>query len=53
MKQQSTFKMWQLYETELRHLYWYQNTLWSKGYFYCSIGDVSTKIIEQYIENQG
>lgn len=52
MKQQSTFKMWQLYETELRHLYWYQNTLWSKGYFYCSIGDVSTKIIEQYIENQ-
>ena len=53
MKQQSTFKMGQLYETELHHLYWYQNTLWSKGYFYCSIGDVSTKIIEQYIENQG
>ena len=53
LKQQSTYWMWQKHNLPLRKYYWYQNTLWSKGYFYCSIGDVSSEIIEMYIENQG
>lgn len=53
LKQQSTYWMWQKHGQLLKKYYWYQNTLWSKGYFYCSIGDVSSEIIERYIENQG
>ena len=53
LKQQSTYWMWERYEGDLRKLYWYQNILWSKGYFYCSIGDVSSEIIERYVANQG
>jgi putative transposase len=32
---------------------WKRQILWSDGYFACSIGQVSQKTIEHYIQNQG
>lgn len=35
----------------LKKRYWGQH-LWSVGYFYRSVGDITDKIIKEYIENQ-
>ena len=32
---------------------WKKRIFWSDGYFACSIGEVSSAIIQKYIENQG
>ena len=53
LKQQSTYRIWQLYPTLLRKEYWYKNTFWSAGYFVCSIGEASPDTIRQYILSQG
>ena len=53
LKQESTWQVYRIHRKQLRKYYWYQDTLWSKGYFYCSIGDVFTDIIQKYIRNQG
>ena len=53
LKQKSTHYMWLRYRSFLRRHYWYQDTLWSKGYFYCSVGEVSEETIRRYIQNQG
>ena len=36
---------------ELKKRYWGQH-LWSVGYFCRSVGDITDKIIKEYIENQ-
>ena len=53
LKQYSTYKMWQEHNALLREHFWKRKNLWSDGYFACSIGQVSQKIVEQYIQNQG
>ena len=53
LKQQSTYYAWLNHEQLLKKHYWKERTLWSDGYFVASIGDVSKKTIEHYIENQG
>ena len=53
LKQHSTHQMWQCHKGYLSKQYWKRNVLWSDGYFACSIGQVSQKIIEKYIQNQG
>ena len=53
LKQYSTYQMWQQHRKYLSTYYWKCNILWSDGYFACSIGQVSQKIIEKYIQNQG
>ena len=30
-----------------------EHTFWTDGYFVCSVGNVSEKILKEYIENQG
>lgn len=52
-KQYSTYQMWNRHEMYLSKQYWKRKTLWSDGYFACSIGQVSQEIIEKYIQNQG
>jgi hypothetical protein len=49
LKQESTRKIWLLHPTILRKQYWYQQILWSDGYFVCSIGEASPETIRQYI----
>lgn len=53
LKQYSTYQMWLHHSDILQTVYWKNKTLWSDGYFACSIGQVSQDIIEKYIQNQG
>lgn len=53
LKQYSTYQMWNYHEEYLSKQYWHHKLLWSNGYFACSIGQVSQKVIENYIQNQG
>ncbi|WP_029201484.1 IS200/IS605 family transposase, partial [Oribacterium sp. NK2B42] len=53
LKQCSTYNTWHDHEKWLVNHYWKERTLWSDGYFACSIGQVSQATIEHYIENQG
>ena len=53
LKQTSTYDIWHSHYEYMRQFYWKQHHLWTKGYFVSTIGDVSEKILKQYIENQG
>lgn len=53
LKQRSTYNMWLYHQELLNRNYWKHRILWSDGYFACSIGQVSQKTIEHYIQNQG
>ena len=53
LKQRSAHFAWGKYKNILEKEYWKEHTLWSDGYFACSIGEVSQEIIEKYIEGQG
>ena len=53
LKQESTIFAWKLFESKLRKEFWVERTLWSDGYFCCSIGEASPEKIRKYIEQQG
>ncbi len=49
----STHRIYKLHRTLLKTYYWKENTLFSDGYFACSIGNASPETIRKYIETQG
>ena len=53
VKQETTYYLWQKYNSILSKQYWKKKIFWSDGYFACSIGEVSSATIQKYIENQG
>lgn len=53
LKQRTSYDIWQKYDNELVKYFWKDRTFWSKGYFACSIGNVSKDIIIKYIQEQG
>lgn len=53
LKQQSTIKMWKMYSKELSKHFWKEHTFWADGYFVSTIGEVSSKTLQHYIQNQG
>ena len=53
LKQQCTTEMWRIYKKELLKHYWAENTFFTDGYFVSTIGEVSSKTLRKYIENQG
>jgi len=53
LKQESTFNMWKHHGDYLKLYYWKEHTLWSDGYFCCTIGNVSKTTITKYIRDQG
>lgn len=53
MKRESTWHMWRMFGKRLKREYWAKQVLWSGGYFFCSIGEVSEETICCYIQNQG
>ena len=53
IKQETTYFLWQKYSNILAKHYWKRKIFWSDGYFVCSIGEVSSAIIQKYIEIQG
>ena len=53
LKGYTTFWIWREYPLELSKALWREHTFWTDGYFVCSVGNVSEKILKEYIENQG
>ena len=53
IKQETTYWMWQRYPNILSRYYYKKKGFWSDGYFVCSIGEVSSATIQNYIESQG
>ena len=53
LKQQSTQIIYGRHRNELKKQFWKENTFWTDGYFCSSIGEVSSKTLKRYIENQG
>lgn len=53
VKQQTTYYLWQKYDSFLSKQYWKKKIFWSDGYFAYSIGEVSSSTIQKYIESQG
>lgn len=53
LKQHTTYRAWKKYYNYLSSHFWKERTLWSDGYFVCSVGNVSKETIQRYIETQG
>ena len=53
VKQETTYYLWQKYNSVLSKQYWKKKIFWSDCYFACSIGEVSSATIQKYIESQG
>ena len=53
MKQLSTFYLWKNCDRHFKKFYWKKRQIWTGGYFVSTIGNVSEKNIEHYIQNQG
>lgn len=53
MKSYVTYHIWELYEYYLRKYFWKERTFFTDGYFICLVGNVSEKMLKEYIENQG
>lgn len=53
VKQETTYYLWQKYNSVLSKQYWKKKIFWSDSYFACSIGEVSSATIQKYIESQG
>ena len=53
VKQETTYYLWQKYNSILSKQYWKKKIFWSDGYFACGIGEVSSATIQKYIESQG
>jgi putative transposase len=49
----STFRIYKKHKAFLKSHYWAENTLFSDGYFSCSIGEASPETIKKYIQTQG
>ena len=53
MKSYTTYHIWKKYDSYLSKQFWKEKTFWTDGYFISSIGNVSEKVLKEYIENQG
>ena len=53
VKQETTYYLWQKYNSVLSKQYWKKKIFWSDGYFACNIVEVSSATIQKYIESQG
>lgn len=53
IKSYTTFHIWKYHKSFLSKHFWKENTFWTDGYFACSVGNVSEKILKEYIDNQG
>ena len=53
LKQETTIRLWKSQKEYLSKRYWKEHTLWSDGYFVCSIGNVSKETAAEYIRSQG
>lgn len=53
MKSYITYHIWKSHKNYLSKHFWKESTLFTDGYFICSIGNASEKQLRKYIKNQG
>ena len=53
LKSYTTYWIWRAFLAELSKRFWRERTFWTDGYFVCSVGNVSERMLREYIENQG
>jgi len=53
LKSFTTYWLWKSFDSILNKEFWKERTFWTDGYFVCSVGNVSEKMLKEYIENQG
>ena len=53
LKSYTTYHIWKQYPNLLRKEFWKEHTFWTDGYFCCSVGNISERMLKEYIENQG
>lgn len=53
MKSYTTYHIWERYPNYLRKHFWKEAYVLDRGSFVCSVGNVSEKMLREYIENQG
>lgn len=53
IKSYTTYYIWKKYSYYLKRYYWKEKTFWTDGYFVCTVGNVSEKMLREYIKNQG
>ena len=53
IKSYTTYHIWKKHTEYLKNHFWKEHTFWTDGYFACSVGNVSEKMLKQCIENQG
>lgn len=53
LKQESTIRLWNTHERDLKRHFWKGRTFWSDRYFCCTIGNAGQETIRHYIESQG
>lgn len=41
------------FEEYLKQFYWKKKALWGVGYFIATVGDITDKVIKEYVEQQG
>lgn len=54
LKQESVYDLWKNYDSIIKKHFWKEKTVWSDGYFVCSVGEgASYDTIQKYIESHG
>lgn len=53
LKQESNIWAWKNYSEWLTMFYWEKHSLFTRGYFCGSIGNVSADVVHEYLEKQG
>lgn len=53
LKSYTTYHIWKQYPNLLQKEFWKEHTFWTDGYFCCSVGNISERMLKEYIENQG
>jgi len=48
-----TYHIWKNNSKYLEKHFWKERTFFTDGYFICSVGNVSEKMLKEYIDNQG
>lgn len=53
LKSYTTYHAWKQYDKYLNKLFWLTKSIWTRGYFVATVGNVSADTVAEYIKNQG
>lgn len=53
LKSYTTYHAWKQYNEYLSKFLWSTKSIWTRGYFIATVGNVSADTVAEYIKNQG